>query len=74
VLNVLGLSPIVPEHYLLADANFVLDIRRARERLGWEPSGDNVQITCDAYDWYCRNWRRVAPKPNPALRILEALT
>jgi nucleoside-diphosphate-sugar epimerase len=74
VLNVFGLSPIVPEHYLLADATFVLDVRRARERLGWEPSGDNVRITCDAYDWYCRNWERVAPKPNPALRLLEAIT
>lgn len=74
VLNVFGLSPIVPEHYLLADADFVLDISRARERLGWEPSGDNVAITCEAYDWYCRNWQSVAPKPNTALRLLEALT
>ncbi|HZR82530.1 MAG TPA: NAD(P)-dependent oxidoreductase [Candidatus Binatia bacterium] len=74
VLNVFGISPIVPEHYLLADVNFVLDISRARERLGWEPSGDNVAITCEAYDWYCRNWQLVAPKPNPALRILEAIT
>jgi nucleoside-diphosphate-sugar epimerase len=74
VLNVFGVSPIVPEHYLLADTNFVLDISRARERLGWEPSGDNVAITCEAYDWYCENWQAVAPKPNPALRLLEALT
>jgi nucleoside-diphosphate-sugar epimerase len=74
VLNLVGLSPIVPEHYLLADANFVLDIRRARERLGWEPTGDNVRITCDAYDWYLRNWQQVAPKPHPALKVLEALT
>ena len=74
VLNLFGLSPIVPEHYLLADATFILDIERARTRLGWEPAGDNVRITCDAYDWYCRNWEAVAPKPNPALRLLEALT
>ncbi len=74
VLNVFGISPIVPEHYLLADADFVLDVSRARERLGWEPSGDNVAITCEAYDWYCRNWQSVAPKPNPALRLLEAIT
>ncbi len=74
LLNLVGLSPIVPEHYLLADANFVLDIRRARERLGWEPRGDNVAITCEAYEWYCRHWERVAPKPHPALRLLEALT
>ncbi len=74
VLNVFGLSPIVPEHYLLADRNFVLDISLARERLQWQPQSDNVKMTCDAYDWYCRNWQEVAPKPNPALRLLEALT
>jgi len=74
VLNLFGLSPIVPEHYLLADRNFVLDISLARERLGWRPSSDNVKMTCDAYSWYCRNWQAVAPKPHPALRLLEALT
>ena len=74
VLNLVGLSPIVPEHYLLADADFVLDIRRARERLGWEPRGTNISITCDAYDWYLRNWQRVTPRPNLPLRLLEALT
>lgn len=74
VLNVFGISPIVPEHYLLADRNFLLDISRARKRLGWEPAGDNVQITCEAYDWYRLNWEKVAPKPNPALRLLEAIT
>ncbi len=74
VLNVFGLSPIVPEHYLLADRNFVLDISLARERLKWQPESDNIKMTCDAYDWYCRNWQDVAPKPNPALRLLEALT
>ena len=73
-LNVFGLSPIVPEHYLLADRNFVLDISLAKERLRWQPESDNVKMTCDAYDWYCQNWREVAPKPNPALRLLEALT
>lgn len=74
VLNVFGMSPIVPEHYKLADRNFVLDITRARTRLGWEPKGDNVQITCEAYDWYKQNWQKVAPKPNLPLRVLEAIT
>ena len=73
-LGVVGMSPIVPEHYLLADRNFVLDIALARERLRWEPQRNNVQMTCDAYDWYCAHWEAVAPKPNLALRVLEALT
>ena len=29
-------------------------------RLRWEPQGDNVKITCDAYDWYRQNWQKVA--------------
>ena len=74
VLNVFGLSPIVPEHYLLADRNFILSTALAKDTLGWQPESDNVKMTCDAYDWYCRNWQDVAPKPNPALRLLEALT
>lgn len=74
LLDVFGMSPIVPEHYKLADRNFVLDIGRARARLGWEPRGDNVQITCEAYDWYRENWQKVAPKPNLPLRVLEAIS
>ena len=33
-LHPLGLSPIVPEHYLLADSTFLLDIDRAKKRSG----------------------------------------
>ena len=73
-LNLFGLSPIVPEHYLLADRNFVLDISRAQEILDWKPESDNIRMTCDAYDWYCENWEAVAPKPNLALKVLESIT
>ena len=74
VLNVFGLSPIVPEHYLLADGDFVLDVRARARVLGWQPPVYNVAITCDAYDWYKQNWQKVAPKPNLPLRVLEAIT
>jgi len=73
-LHLVGLSPIVPEHYLLADRTFVLDIRRAREVLGWEPGWSNVGMTNAAYDWYCRYWEIHQPRPGPVLRLLNALS
>ena len=74
VLHALRLSPIVPEHYLLADTTFVLDTGRARELLGWRPAYSNVGMTTEAYDWYCRHWATHAPRPGLVLRLLNALS
>jgi len=74
VLNVVGLSPIVPEHYLLADSTFILDLERARTVLGWEPRFSNVQLMIDAYEWYCRNLERARTPPGLVLRLLNALS
>jgi nucleoside-diphosphate-sugar epimerase len=73
-LHVLGLSPIVPEHYLLADSTFVLDIRRAQQVLGWTPRYSNLDMTLEAYQWYCRHWERCQPRPGPVLRLLNSLS
>ena len=73
-LNLIGLSPIVPEHYLLADSTFVLDLTRARTLLGWEPRFSNVQLMIDAYEWYCRNLDRARTPPGLVLRLLNALS
>ena len=73
-LNLLGLSPIVPEHYLLADSNFVLDISRAKTLLGWQPRFDNVGLTIDAYDWYVAHAHEAAPRRNPVLALLDAFS
>ena len=51
-LHLVGLSPIVPEHYLLADSTFILDIGAARSVLGWEPAHDNIAMMNAAYDWH----------------------
>jgi nucleoside-diphosphate-sugar epimerase len=74
VLNVVKMSPIVPEHYLLADANFVLDLTQAKRVLGWEPAYSNVRMTTEAYDWYCRNLEQVRSQPGLVLRVLNALS
>jgi nucleoside-diphosphate-sugar epimerase len=74
VLNLVKMSPIVPEHYLLADAVFVLDVTTARTVLGWEPAYSNVRMMTEAYDWYCRNVERVRAEPGLVLRVLNALS
>jgi nucleoside-diphosphate-sugar epimerase len=73
-LNVFGLSPIVPEHYLLADATFVLDLSLARRLLGWRPRYSNVRMTVEAYDWYCRHWQQYPPERSLVLKLLNALS
>lgn len=72
-LDAVRLSPIVPEHYLLADSTFVLDISRLRRVLGWSPRIDNVQLMNDAYDWYVRHGEAFRPRPHPVLRLLDCL-
>jgi len=72
-LNAVQLSPIVPEHYILADTNFILDIRCARERLGWEPRFGNIEMMCDAYDSYIAAGPAARPAPHPILRLLDAV-
>lgn len=74
LLHVVGLSPLVPEHYLLADREFVLDLGRARRLIGWTPRYDNVLMTTEAYDWYVQTWPAARPEPHPLLRLMDRLT
>lgn len=71
-LRVMQLSPIAPEHYILADRDFVLDIRSAREELGWMPRLDNAQMLIDAYDAYVRGGGAQAPQ-HPVLKVLDRI-
>jgi len=72
-LHVVGLSPIVPEHYLLADSNFILDITAARTVLGWEPAYDNVAMMNAAYDSYVAAGPAHWAAPHPMLRLLDVV-
>lgn len=74
VLGIIGLSPIVPEHYLLADSTFVLDTSRAATVLGWRPRFDNVALVTDAYDWYVAHAAGVRRRRNPILALLDAFS
>jgi nucleoside-diphosphate-sugar epimerase len=74
VLDVVKLSPIVPEHYLLADADFILDVGEAERVLGWRPRFSNVALMCEAYDWFCRHLETHAPRHGLVMRLLNALS
>ena len=72
LLHPLGLSPIVPEHYLLADSTFILDTTRAKQLLGWKPAYSNLEMTIEAYQWYCD--KGCPPAQGPVLKLLNALS
>jgi nucleoside-diphosphate-sugar epimerase len=70
-LHLVGLSPIVPEHYLLADKDYLLDIDAARRDLGYRPRYDNVRMLIDAYEWYASAGPAWRPAPHPILRLID---
>jgi nucleoside-diphosphate-sugar epimerase len=72
-LHAIGQSPIVPEHYILADRDFVLDISAARRDLGWSPRYDNVGMLIDAYEWYVNAGESYWPRMHPLVRLLNRL-
>ena len=72
-LNVLGLSPIVREHYTLADADFVLDIQKAKNTFSFAPRYANTEMICEAYDWYVGEGEAVRPPTHPMLSLLGVL-
>lgn len=74
VLDLFGLSPIVREHYVLADRDFILDIRAARDALGWEPRYGNERMLIEAYDAYVAAGEAYRPAPHPVLKLLDVLT
>ncbi len=73
-LNLVGMSPIVPEHYLLADSTFILDTRAAKEVLGWKPKFTNLGLMIDAYEWYVRHWQHFRPGGSVVLKLLDLVS
>jgi nucleoside-diphosphate-sugar epimerase len=58
-LSAARLAPFAAWHYRSADHDFVLDVSRARERLGWQPRRSSAEALATAYDWYVENRARV---------------
>ena len=52
ILYPLGLSPLEPEHLHLLDADFVMDVSKARTMLGWTPTRTDLEMLIETYEWY----------------------
>lgn len=48
-LRPLGKAPLEPEHLVIAIADYLFDIRKARQVLGWEPRWGNIEAVMDTY-------------------------
>ncbi len=72
-LGLVGQSPIVAEHYILADRTFILDIEAVKARLDWPPRYDNTQMMIDAYDWYVKAGEAYWQPLHPMVRLLNRL-
>lgn len=57
-LDVLGLSPLAPWHYLTYHKPFHFDVSRLIE-LGWKPRYSNDEMFRESYDWFLRNYDRL---------------
>lgn len=51
-LTALGVSPLVHEQFSIADRDFVLATRKARDHLGWRPTASNLDCLIEAFDWF----------------------
>jgi dTDP-glucose 4,6-dehydratase len=52
LLHWLGLGPLVPEQFCIAGRDYVLDITRAEEDLGWHPEANDIDMLWQAYQTY----------------------
>jgi nucleoside-diphosphate-sugar epimerase len=49
LLRPFGRAPLEPEHLAIAVSDYVFDIAKARQMLGWEPRWGNVDAVVDTY-------------------------
>jgi len=53
--STLGLSPLGPYHSLMYGRSMYFDLARPEKELGWSARFSNVEMFCQAYDWYLAN-------------------
>ena len=51
LLLAIGRSPLEPEHVPILLADYVFDVSKAREHLGWQPAKSNVDALAETYQW-----------------------
>ena len=50
----IGISPLVPEQYQIASADFVLDTTKAKKNLGFTPKKANRDGLIEAWHWWMK--------------------
>jgi hypothetical protein len=53
--HAIGLSPLGPYHYGMIAEEFVFDISKVQNQLGWQPTLENGEMLFQAYDHYVTN-------------------
>ncbi|MBU4267996.1 MAG: NAD-dependent epimerase/dehydratase family protein [Acidobacteria bacterium] len=83
LLDIVGLSPLAPWHYLTYHKAFYFDLEPLL-RLGWKPKYSNDEMFRECYDWFKKNYDRLdaeklgSPHRRPVkekiLKILKKLS
>ncbi len=59
LLDLIGMSPLAPWHYLTYHKAFYFDVSPLL-RLGWKPRYSNDEMFRECYDWFRENYDRLA--------------
>lgn len=57
ILKALGtvkISPVEPDHLLLFEYDFIIDVSKIKNTLGWKPKFSTLETFIDTYEWYVR--------------------
>ncbi len=83
-LDVMGLSPLGPWHYLTYHKPFYFDSEPVYRALNWRPQYSNRDMMCSSYDWFVQNQAALhvgkdssahkSPVKQGVLRILKAIS
>jgi nucleoside-diphosphate-sugar epimerase len=63
MLDLLGLSPLAPWHYLTYHKPFHFDVARLLA-MGWKPRYSNDEMFRESYDWFQKNYDRLQAEKN----------
>jgi len=58
LLDIVGLSPLAPWHYLTYHKEFYFDVKPLLN-LGWKPKYSNDEMFKESYDWFQKNYDKL---------------
>ena len=54
-LDIIGLSPLAPWHYLTYHKDYFFDVSHTTKELNWKPKYDDKTMIKESYNWYINN-------------------